>query len=84
MYPSDLEFSQLQNTQFEHEVQCPRGYCYFSSVCEQRVQHVYGDGDIQVPWQHQGPLAACLSKWEDLRILASTGCEGIVAGFHWQ
>ncbi len=37
MYPSDLEFTQLRNTQFEHEVKCPRGYCYFSSVCEWRV-----------------------------------------------
>jgi hypothetical protein len=45
---------------------------------------MYGDGDTQVPWQHQGPLAACLSKLEDLKILASTDCEGIVTGFHLQ
>jgi hypothetical protein len=45
---------------------------------------MYGDGDTQVPWQHQGPLAACLSKWEDLEIVVSTDCEDIVTGFHVQ
>jgi hypothetical protein len=45
---------------------------------------MYGDGDTQVPWQHQEPLTACLSKWVDLKILASTDCEGIVTGFHLQ